>query len=111
MIAALKRLLARRARLKRLKRELSAQRFRQLADELTRLSLLAAQMDPAGGREEGGAARLRLEMQELLRMVDDPSFGRLSMNERRHIRQSLLQSRQAVLKALRSFDPPTQFRQ
>ena len=94
-----------------LARELRPERFREMVDELTDLTLMASRLRQETTEHALAMDEVRREMEALAKHLDDPAFGRLPVERRRELKDGLDRSRKAVLQALQGSSPPTTYLQ
>ena len=111
MIARLKRFLSGWRQRRRLARELHPERFREMVLELTELAGMAEQVFQDTAEQAINMDRVRREMEELSRHLENPAFRHLPVERRRELKDGLDRSREAVLQALQSSSPPTAYLQ
>ncbi len=85
---------------RRLAREIHPETFRTMAAELAQLAELASKVHPEEQAFQLKARRIREEMLELERMATLPEFRLLPLKKRKELRESLLSSREQLLKTL-----------
>jgi hypothetical protein len=85
---------------RRLAKELHPETFRTMAAELAELAEVASKVRPEEQAFLLKVRRIRREMQELGRMADRPEFRMLPSQKRLELRESLLSSREQLLKTL-----------
>ncbi len=85
---------------RRLAREIHPETFRDLAADLVDLAELASKVRPEEQAFQLKARRIRQEMLELERMTKRPEFRLLPSKKRLELRESLLSSREQLLKTL-----------
>jgi hypothetical protein len=85
---------------RRLARDIHPGTFRAMAAELADLADLASKARPEEQAFQLKARRIREEMRELGRMADRPEFRLLPSKKRLELRESLLSSREQLLKTL-----------
>lgn len=85
---------------RRLAREIHPETFRTMAAELADLADLASKVRPEEQAFQLKARRIREEMRELGRMAKRPEFRLLPSKKRLELRESLLSSREQLLKTL-----------
>lgn len=85
---------------RRLAREIHPETFRTMAAELADLADLASKVRPEEQTFLLKARRIRQEMLELGRMTSRPEFRLLPSKKRQKLRESLLSSREQLLKTL-----------
>ncbi|WP_029460015.1 hypothetical protein [Solidesulfovibrio alcoholivorans] len=85
---------------RRLARDIHPGTFRAMAAELAELADLASKARPEEQAFQLKARRIREEMRELDRMADRPEFRLLPSKKRQELRESLLSSREQLLKTL-----------
>ncbi len=85
---------------RRLTREIHPDAFREMAGELAELAELASKARPEEQAFQLKARRIRQEMHELRRMAEQPEFRLLPQKKRIELRESLLSSREQLLKTL-----------
>uniref|UniRef100_I2PXW7 Uncharacterized protein n=1 Tax=Desulfovibrio sp. U5L TaxID=596152 RepID=I2PXW7_9BACT len=85
---------------RRLAKEIHPETFRNMAAELAELADLASKARPEEQAFLIKARRIRKEMLELERMTTRPEFRMLPSKKRQELRESLLSSREQLLKTL-----------
>jgi len=85
---------------RRLAREIHPETFRTMAAELAELAEVASKVRPEEQAFLLKARRIRREMLELGRMAARPEFRMLPSRKRIELRESLLSSREQLLKTL-----------
>ncbi|WP_300159109.1 hypothetical protein [Solidesulfovibrio sp.] len=85
---------------RRLARDIHPESFRVMAAELAELADLASKARPEEQAFQLKARRIREEMRELGRMAKRPEFRLLPSKKRLELRESLLSSREQLLKTL-----------
>lgn len=85
---------------RRLAREIHPETFRDMAGELVDLAEAASKARPEEQGFQLKARRIRQEMLELQRMTERPEFRMLPSKKRQELRESLLSSREQLIKTL-----------
>lgn len=111
MIAWLKRMLRELAARRQAARDIHPESFRALAGELVELADIAARIRPDEHAFQLRVKRIRREMDELSRMTGRPEFRMLPPKKRLELRESLLSSREQLLKTVCDAPVPTTMRQ
>jgi len=96
---------------RKLARDIHPDTFRKLASELAELAEIAARVSPEEAAMQQKAGRIRREMDELLLMTRRPEFRRLTEEKRLELRESLLSSKDQLLKTVSDAPAPTLLRQ
>lgn len=96
---------------RRLARELHPEHFREMVLELTELTRMADQLLKETAEQAINMDKVRREMAELTRHLENPAFRRLPVERRRELKDGLDRSREAVLQALQASSPPTTYLQ
>ncbi|WP_419787537.1 hypothetical protein [Pseudodesulfovibrio sp.] len=93
---------------RKLARQINPRQFKQMAEEIRDLALLAAQLSPDGKDIRQLIRNIITEMDRLSEMVDKPEFRKLSIGKRLLLRQGLLESREQLMESIESAPAPTQ---
>lgn len=111
MISYLKDKWERFAAKRRLARDIQPESFRRMAADLAELADVAAKVSPEEAALQRKADQIRREMAELERMTRRPEFRMLTPEKRRELRESLLLSKDQLLKTVSEAPAPTSLRQ
>ncbi|QLA15156.1 hypothetical protein [Desulfolutivibrio sulfoxidireducens] len=111
MIEWIKRTLRELAVKRRIARDIHPDSFRALAGELVELADIAARIRPDEHAFQLRVKRIKREMDDLARMTGRPEFRMLPRKKRLELRESLLSSRDQLLKTVSDAPVPTTLRQ
>ncbi len=92
---------------RRLERELTAESFRALAQELLELAGLCRTLFPRQHAFQERIQKIMEEMQQLDNLAATPQFRHLSQEKRLELRKSLLQSKHQLMETVQNAPTPT----
>ncbi|MGE4293052.1 MAG: hypothetical protein AB7E32_12685 [Desulfovibrio sp.] len=96
---------------RRLQRQIQPRVFLDMADELRSLALCAAQACPGEASVQAVIRDIHQEAEKLVRIAGEPTFLRMSAQERLQLRQGLLHSKRQLLESIQSAPSPTRLLQ
>jgi len=93
---------------RKLARQVDPSNFKQMAQEIRDLALLASQLNPRGQDIRKLIRNILVEMERLSDLADRPEFRRLSTGKRLLLQQGLKESREQLLESIESAPSPTE---
>jgi len=96
---------------RKLAQEIDPRNFKQMAQDIRNLAILASQLNPKGRDIRKLIRNIIVEMDRLSDLADRPEFKRLSTGKRLLLRQGLKESRDQLLGSIQSAPSPTEMLQ
>lgn len=93
---------------RKLAKEIDPRNFKELAQEIRDLAILASQLNPRGRDIQKLIRNVLVEMERLSDLADRPEFKRLSTGKRLLLKQGLKDSREQLLESIESAPSPTE---
>ncbi|MBI9079028.1 MAG: hypothetical protein JEY79_04720 [Pseudodesulfovibrio sp.] len=93
---------------RKLTREINPRNFKQTAQDIRNLAVLASQLNPKEQRIRQLIKNILVEMDRLSDLADRPEFKQLSTGKRLLLRQGLKESRDQLLESIQSAPSPTE---
>jgi hypothetical protein len=93
---------------RKLTREIAPRNFKQTAQDIRSLAVLASQLNPKEQRIRQLIKNILVEMDRLSDLADRPEFKQLSTGKRLLLRQGLKESRDQLLESIQSAPSPTE---
>ena len=93
---------------RKLTRQIDPRNFKQMAQEIRDLAILASQLSPKSKDIQQLIRNILSEMERLSDLADRPEFRRLSTGKKLLLRQGLLESREQLLESIESAPSPTE---
>lgn len=93
---------------RKLTREIDPRNFKQMAQDIRDLALLASQLNPKGRDIQQLIRNVMVEMERLSDLAERPEFRKLSVGKRLLLKQGLKESREQLLESIESAPSPTE---
>jgi len=93
---------------RKLARQIDPRNFKQMAEEIRDLAILASQLSPRSEDIRKLIRNVVNEMDRLSELADRTEFRRLSTGKKLLLRQGLLESREQLLESIESAPSPTE---
>ncbi|WP_320169341.1 hypothetical protein [Maridesulfovibrio sp.] len=91
----------------RIAKEITPRSFRAMAGEISDLADACAQTCSPQSDMLGRVERIKYEMSQLTELTRQPKFKTLSVQRKMELRESLIQSRDQILKSMQDAPSPT----
>lgn len=85
--------------------------FLKMAEEITELAEVCAQVCSPESEVLNQIERVKVEMDQLKELISKPEFRRLSIQRKLELKESLIQSREQILNSMQTAPTPTRFLQ
>lgn len=93
---------------RKLAKQIQPKNFKQMAQEIRNLAVLASQLSPRGEDMQKLIRSVLTEMDRLTDLADRPEFRKLSTGKKLLLRQGLLESKEQLLESIESAPSPTE---